>query len=134
MLFENAMGIVKLGAVVAGLLDLKNANEWIVTTKLGSSDKRPGTQAAAPKRECRVYAQEAAMSAFVLTAALYAMFSADKWSFAVFLTLQGLVFLAFGFNLIDSGNLLGGRLGASASPAKPKAKAGAPLAKRTFTM
>ena len=138
VLFENAMGIVKLGAVVAGMLDLKHANEWVVTTKLGSSDKRPSTQAAAPARQCRLYPQEAAMAAFVLVAALYAMVSADKWSFAVFLTLQGMVFLAFGFNLIDAGNFLGQRLGANTPPTsaakKAAAKAGAPLAKRTFTM
>ena len=29
----------------AGLLDLKQAQEWVVTTKLGASDQRPGTQA-----------------------------------------------------------------------------------------
>ena len=28
----------------AGILDLKQAQEWVVTTKLGASDKRPGTQ------------------------------------------------------------------------------------------
>ena len=28
-----------------GVLDLKQAQEWVVTTKLGASDKRPGTQA-----------------------------------------------------------------------------------------
>jgi hypothetical protein len=28
----------------AGVLDLKQAQEWVVTTKLGASDKRPGTQ------------------------------------------------------------------------------------------
>ncbi len=44
VLFENAMGVVKLWAVIAGLLDLKQAQEWVVTTKLGASDKRPGTQ------------------------------------------------------------------------------------------
>ena len=27
-----------------GVLDLKQAQEWVVTTKLGASDKRPGTQ------------------------------------------------------------------------------------------
>ena len=32
-------------AMRAGLLDLKQAQEWVVTTKLGASDKRPGTQA-----------------------------------------------------------------------------------------
>ena len=132
-----------MGAVVAGLLDLKHANEWVVTTKLGSSDKRPGTAAAAPPRQCRVWPQEAAMSVFVLTAALYSMFSADKWSFAVFLTLQGLVFLAFGMNWIDAGGVLGQRLGgygAATGAAAPKAKAdkaavesGRPLAKRTYT-
>ena len=144
VLFENAMGFVKMGAVVAGVLDLKHANEWVVTTKLGSSDKRPGTAAAAPPRQCRVWPQEAAMSVFVLTAALYSMFSADKWSFAVFLTLQGLVFLAFGLNWIDAGNVLGQRLGgygAASGAAVTKAKAekatvesGRPLAKRTYTL
>lgn len=28
---------------LAGMLDLKGAHEWVVTTKLGSSDVRPGT-------------------------------------------------------------------------------------------
>ena len=133
VLFENAMGIVKMGAVVAGLLDLKHANEWVVTTKLGSSDKRPGTQAAAPARQCQVWPQETAMGVFVLTSALYAIFAAEKLSFALFLTFQGLTFLAFGLNLIDCGNLLGQRLGKDRPPA-PKPKAGAPLAKRTVTM
>ncbi len=32
------------GAYHAGVLDLKQAQEWVVTTKLGASDKRPGTQ------------------------------------------------------------------------------------------
>ena len=44
VLFENAMGVVKLWAVIAGILDLKQAQEWVVTTKLGASDARPGTQ------------------------------------------------------------------------------------------
>jgi beta-mannan synthase len=48
VLFENAMGVVKLWAVIAGILDLKQAQEWVVTTKLGASDARPGTQARAP--------------------------------------------------------------------------------------
>ena len=59
----------------------------MVTTKLGSSDKRPGT--AAVPRDCRFYAGEMGMSTFVLTAAFYGVFSVDKWSFSIFLTLQG---------------------------------------------
>ncbi|KAK9837515.1 hypothetical protein WJX81_008081 [Elliptochloris bilobata] len=111
VLFENAMGIVKLWACVAGILDLKQANEWVVTTKLGSSDKRPGTGAAPAVRDCKMYLNEMMMSTFVLTAAFYGIFSVNKWSFSIFLTLQGLVFMAFGFNLVDCGGLLGQRLG-----------------------
>ena len=70
------------------MLDLQKAQEWVVTTKLGSSDKRPGTSAA-PPRDCRFYAGEMAMSTFVLTAAFYGIFSINRWSFSIFLTLQG---------------------------------------------
>ena len=73
----------------AGVLDLKNAQEWVVTTKLGSSDKRPGTQTPVVTRDCRMYAGEMMMSCFVLTAAFYGIFSVNKWSFSIFLTLQG---------------------------------------------
>ncbi|BDA47669.1 probable glucomannan 4-beta-mannosyltransferase 9 [Coccomyxa sp. Obi] len=111
VLFENAMGIVKLWAVIAGVLDLKQAQEWVVTTKLGSSDKRPGTGAGAPAPVLRFYASEMLMSTFVLTAAFYGIFSVNKWSFSIFLTLQGLVFFAFAFNMVDCGGILGGRLG-----------------------
>ena len=71
------------------MLDLKQAQEWVVTTKLGSSDKRPGTQATQPSPVLRFYASEMMMSMFVLTAALYGIFSVNKWSFSIFLTLQG---------------------------------------------
>ena len=60
-----------------------------MTTKLGSSDKRPGTQATQPSPVLRFYASEMMMSLFVLTAALYGIFSVNKWSFSIFLTLQG---------------------------------------------
>ena len=77
----------------AGILDLKQANEWVVTTKLGSSDKRPGTGASAPAvRDCKMYLNEMMMSTFVLTAAFYGIFSVNKWSFSIFLTLQGALF------------------------------------------
>ena len=75
--------------VRAGVLDLKQAQEWVVTTKLGSSDKRPGTAATQPSPVLRFYASEMMMSLFVLTAALYGIFSVNKWSFSIFLTLQG---------------------------------------------
>ena len=43
--FRCMNGGGKLEVMPAGLLDLKQAQEWVVTTKLGTSDKRPGTQA-----------------------------------------------------------------------------------------
>lgn len=72
------------------MLDLKHAQEWVVTTKLGSSDKRPGTQMpTVPVRTCRFYAAEMVFSFFVLASASYGIFSVNKWSFSIFLTLQG---------------------------------------------
>lgn len=72
----------------AGLLDLRRAQEWVVTTKLGSSDKRPGT-GAHDIRQCKLYAGEAAMSMFVLSAAIYGIVTVNRWTFSVFLMLQG---------------------------------------------
>ncbi|KAK9905913.1 hypothetical protein WJX75_008869 [Coccomyxa subellipsoidea] len=135
VLFENAMGVVKLWAVVAGVLDLKQAQEWVVTTKLGASDKRPGTEHPVKMRTCRFYMGELMMSLLALSAALYGMAAVNRWSFSVFLTLQGLVFLAFALNLVDCGALLGGRLGDGRRREKrmrPLQQAKAP--KRTFTM
>ena len=86
-----AMDMVSHVAIIfAGMLDLKHAQEWVVTTKLGSSDKRPGTQMpTVPVRTCRFYAAEVMFSFFVLASASYGIFSVNKWSFSIFLTLQG---------------------------------------------
>ena len=69
------------------MLDLKGAHEWVVTTKLGSSDVRPGTTPTVT-RNCRLYAGEMAMSAFVLCAAFYGVFTVNRWTFSIFLFLQ----------------------------------------------
>lgn len=108
VLFENAMGTVKMWAVITGILDLKRAQEWVVTTKLGSSDKRPGTAIAAPS--CKAYPGELGMSAFTLCAGFWALFSGYHFGMVTYLLLQGCVFMAFGLNWVDAGNLLGGRL------------------------
>ena len=136
------------------MLDLRGAQEWVVTTKLGSSDVRPGTTPVVT-RNCRLYAGEMGMSAFVLAAAFYGVFTVNRWTFSIFLFLQvlpdqrrftaelafgmpvpklrsctvntkadlfaqGMVFFAFGLNMVDCGGLLGGRLdsGDSKLPAK----------------
>lgn len=111
VLFENAMGTVKLWAVITGILDLQRAQEWVVTTKLGSSDKRPGTtntRMAVPS--CKMYLGELVMSGFLLCAGTYGLMSGQHWGISSYLVLQGLVFFAFGFNMVDCGGLLGGRL------------------------
>jgi beta-mannan synthase len=41
----------------AGLLGLQRAQEWVVTTKLGSSDRRPGTVAIPTAAEVRSVCQ-----------------------------------------------------------------------------
>ncbi|QDZ21927.1 nucleotide-diphospho-sugar transferase [Chloropicon primus] len=108
VLFENAMGIVRLWAVISGLLNLKRAKEWVVTTKMGSSDSRPATGQPPPGlRTCKLYTGEFIMSLFVLFAAVYGIFAVHRWDFSIFLSLQGLAFLAFGLNLVDMDALLG---------------------------
>lgn len=114
-------------ASLAGLLDLDRADEWVVTTKLGTSDRRPGTGGPIMAvRTCRLYAGELLMATFVLAAAVYAALHAQRLSFSVFLLLQGAswglgapgatllplgcVFVSFAFNLVDGGGLLGFRL------------------------
>ena len=46
-------------------------------------------QQPAPARACRFYMGEMVMSMLALAAALYGVASANKWSFSIFLTLQG---------------------------------------------
>ncbi|KAL4420802.1 hypothetical protein ABPG75_010458 [Micractinium tetrahymenae] len=130
VLFENAMGTVKLWAVITGLLDLQRAQEWVVTTKLGSSDTRPGTgSASVPIPSCRLYLQELLWALFTWAAGFYALFTgATHLGLAVYLIIQGAVFLAFAFNWVDAGGLLGGRLGDDIIRVPVKASAdGVPL-------
>jgi beta-mannan synthase len=109
VLFENSMGMVKLWAVVTALLDLQRAQEWVVTTKLGSSDKRPGSTALMPS--CKVYAGELLFGLFLTSLATVGlMMSSTHWGLASYFLVQGLVFVAFGFNMVDVGGILGGRV------------------------
>lgn len=75
----------------AGLLDLQRAQEWVVTTKLGSSDKRPGTASASvPIPSCRLYLQELLWALFTWAAGFYALFTrATHLGLAVYLIIQG---------------------------------------------
>eukprot|EP01024_Parvocaulis_polyphysoides_P038026 TRINITY_DN34017_c0_g1_i5.p4 TRINITY_DN34017_c0_g1~~TRINITY_DN34017_c0_g1_i5.p4 ORF type:complete len:112 (+),score=11.83 TRINITY_DN34017_c0_g1_i5:11-346(+) len=104
------MGIVKIFAVISGVLGLKRAQEWVVTAKMGSSSKASKAGASHPeKRLCRFYAMETLVSMFILSAAVYSVVYVNRITFAVFLVLQGLAFGAFGFNMVDADGLLGRR-------------------------
>jgi beta-mannan synthase len=108
VLFENSMGMVKLWAVITALLDLKRAQEWVVTTKLGSSDKRPGSATLMPS--CKVYGGELFFGVFLTSLATVGLMQSTHWGLSSYFLVQGLVFVAFGFNMVDVGGLLGGRV------------------------
>jgi hypothetical protein len=113
VLFENAMCVVKLGAMISGLLELSDAHEWVVTTKLGnwaaakakSGIAKAGAvvaavvpaKVAAPLQKRKLYKSELAMSALFLVAAACGI-AQGRWQYAVFLTLQGATFAAFGLS------------------------------------
>ena len=68
------------------------------------------------------------MSIFVLFAAVYGIFAVHRWDFSIFLSLQGLAFLAFGLNLVDIDALLG-----TFHQKKPEASVALTQLKRTKT-
>ena len=73
------------------MLDLQRAQEWVVTTKLGSSDKRPGTGSTAiAMPSCRLYLNELVWAMFTLGAGLYALLAGTAHlGLAVYLLVQG---------------------------------------------
>lgn len=118
-------------ACATGLLDLERAQEWIVTTKLGSHGK-PGVATSglwSEARTVKLYGAELVMAFFIMTAALYGALTVNRVSFSIFLVLQGthhydapliapapdfagspswtgvrlagMAFLAFGVNMVD---------------------------------
>ena len=109
VLFENCMSLVRSWAVVTGLLNLPRANEWVVTTKTGSSDQKPMTGAllAFSKIGNRIYIGELVVAAFFIAAALFGVTAINRWDFSIFLFLQGGCFLAFGLNMVDADAVLG---------------------------
>ncbi len=117
VLYENAMCVVKLNAMLSGLFELSNAHEWVVTTKLGNwavakaknSLNKVGSAvasvmpAAMPLQKRKIYKTELAMSGLFAVAAFFAIFINKNWQYAIFLVLQGITFAAFGLSLgVDS--------------------------------
>jgi beta-mannan synthase len=111
VLFENAMSVVKLSAMVSGLLELSDAHEWVVTQKLGTWAAKVGSKAgttlarvapaAAVKLQRRkIYKTELGMALLFAVAAVCGV-AQGRYQACVFLTLQGLTFAAFGLSCVD---------------------------------
>ena len=112
VLYENAMCVVKLNAMISGLLELSNAHEWVVTTKLGNWAVNKAKQglgkvsravanvvpASVNVQKRKIYRQELCMSLLFLVATFFAVFINRNWRYAVFLVLQGITFAAFGLS------------------------------------
>ena len=125
VLFENALTIVKLMAMLAGIFELSDAHEWVVTAKLGkwvdAAVTKSGSVGAvvtklavgaatavkktvvviAPKLNRKVYFKEICMGLFFIACGLYGVAVHALWHYSVFLCAQGAVFLAFGLNYVD---------------------------------
>jgi beta-mannan synthase len=120
VLCENAMSAVKLMAMLSGFLDWADANEWVVTRKLGrvigkktqelatkldrakkAMELPKNSENCETKKKKKIYGKECAMGLFFVACAAYGALFHAMWQYAVFLTLQGVVFLAFGLNYVD---------------------------------
>jgi len=134
VLYENAMCVVKLNAMLSGLFELSNAHEWcglalyaravahqalrVVTTKLGnwavnkakSSMAKVSTAVAAvmpsamPLQRRKIYKTELLVACLFLIAAFFAIFVHSKLMYAVFCLLQGIVFIGFGLSFCVDGH------------------------------
>jgi len=110
VLFENAMCIVKLSAMLAGLLELEQAGEWVVTTKIGkwvaakvekASNIKLVKKITEKRRARPIHWKELAMGSFFAACGLWGVFAHAMIGYSVFLLLQACVFLTFGLNYVD---------------------------------
>ncbi len=106
VLFQNALAVVKIWAVIAGVLGLRHANEWVVTTKMGSGAKGEQIKVSST----RIYPAELLMAAFVIFSAVVGLLRRHHYGVVCYLCLQGMAFLAFGLNWVDASNILGNPL------------------------
>jgi beta-mannan synthase len=111
VLFENANTLVKLNAMISGLLGLEHANEWVVTTKLGkwvaqkverAKTTRLARRLAPTLRAKPFHFKELLMSVFFLFCAVWGVLRHRLFGYGVFLCLQSAVFAVFGFNVVDA--------------------------------
>lgn len=113
VLFENSISLLKLQAVISGLLNLQGSHTWTVTQKLGSWVKKQKqrskalqtmTTSIAPAATVRmkVYWRELAVFVFMVGVAVVGIVDAISVEALAFVLLQALAFLAFALGMVDS--------------------------------
>ena len=100
VLFENAMCVVKLSAMISGLLELSDAHEWVVTKKLGNMFSSSSSSSNA-RRHRQPQAKCAGKSisknfpwAYFSFCGVYGILQHQLVHYSLFLTAQSLVFFA----------------------------------------
>ncbi|WVZ57118.1 hypothetical protein U9M48_007549 [Paspalum notatum var. saurae] len=107
ILFESVMSMHRLKAAIAGLLELPEFNQWIVTKKVGNNGTEensdvPLLQKARKGLRNRVNLPEIGFSVFLFTCASYNLVFHGKTSYFINIYLQGLAFLLLGLNGIGT--------------------------------
>lgn len=107
ILFESVMSMHRLRAAVAGLLQLQEFNQWIVTKKVGNNafdenNETPLLQKSRKRLINRVNLPEIGLSVFLIFCASYNLVFHGKNSFYINLYLQGLAFFLLGLNCVGT--------------------------------
>uniref|UniRef100_A0A0E0D1B8 Glycosyltransferase 2-like domain-containing protein n=1 Tax=Oryza meridionalis TaxID=40149 RepID=A0A0E0D1B8_9ORYZ len=107
ILFESVMSMHRLRAAVAGLLQLQEFNQWIVTKKVGNNafdenNDTPLLQKSRKRLINRVNLPEIGLSVFLIFCASYNLVFHGKNSFYINLYLQGLAFFLLGLNCVGT--------------------------------
>uniref|UniRef100_A0A0E0GMX6 glucomannan 4-beta-mannosyltransferase n=1 Tax=Oryza nivara TaxID=4536 RepID=A0A0E0GMX6_ORYNI len=102
-LLISVMSMHRLRAAVAGLLQLQEFNQWIVTKKVGNNafDENNETPLLQKSRK-RVNLPEIGLSVFLIFCASYNLVFHGKNSFYINLYLQGLAFFLLGLNCVGT--------------------------------
>jgi len=113
ILFENVMSLHRTKATLIGLLEAGRANEWVVTEKLGDSqknktdkkEKSSSLKAAVKKTRLKILDRmnflELGFGVFLFLCGCYD-FMYGKWSYYIYLFLQSFTFFIVGFGYVGT--------------------------------
>ncbi|XBI24168.1 hypothetical protein VPH35_049294 [Triticum aestivum] len=116
VLFDNVMSLHRIKATITGLLDARRVNEWVVTEKLGDTNKtEPAMEGLndvqvidvelstplVPKLEKRYNCSEIFVGTCIIICGCYDVLYANKGCY-IYLFIQGVAFLVIGFEYIGT--------------------------------